>query len=76
MVTQWYCQLMGSELGPFMSKQLLEMEAIKGSTKQLPPPEGFTVPEKRLVPSFFLQRNQSPSSAVVPLVSWWFLDPH
>ena len=25
MATQWYCQLMGTELGPFTSKQLLEM---------------------------------------------------
>lgn len=25
MATQWYCQLMGAELGPFTSKQLLEM---------------------------------------------------
>ena len=25
MATQWYCRLMGSELGPFTSKQLLEM---------------------------------------------------
>ena len=25
MTTEWYCQLMGSELGPFTSKQLLEM---------------------------------------------------
>jgi hypothetical protein len=25
MVTQWFCRLMGSELGPFTSKQLLEM---------------------------------------------------
>src|SRR5712672_2767639 len=25
MATQWYCRLMGTELGPFTSKQLLEM---------------------------------------------------
>lgn len=25
MATEWYCRLMGSELGPFTSKQLLEM---------------------------------------------------
>ena len=25
MATEWYCQLMGTELGPFTSKQLLEM---------------------------------------------------
>jgi hypothetical protein len=25
MATQWYCQLMGTELGPFTSQQLLEM---------------------------------------------------
>ena len=25
MATQWYCQLMGTELGPFTSKQFLEM---------------------------------------------------
>src|SRR5689334_13099446 len=25
MATQWYCRLMGAELGPFTSKQLLEM---------------------------------------------------
>lgn len=25
MATQWYCRLMGTELGPFNSKQLLEM---------------------------------------------------
>lgn len=25
MATQWYCRLMGTELGPFSSKQLLEM---------------------------------------------------
>ena len=25
MATQWYCQLMGTELGPFTSKQLIEM---------------------------------------------------
>ncbi|QEG33348.1 DUF4339 domain-containing protein [Bythopirellula goksoeyrii] len=25
MATEWYCRLMGSELGPFSSKQLLEM---------------------------------------------------
>lgn len=25
MATQWYCRLMGTEMGPFSSKQLLEM---------------------------------------------------
>jgi len=25
MASQWYCRLMGTELGPFTSKQLLEM---------------------------------------------------
>jgi hypothetical protein len=41
MASQWICRLMGSELGPFTSKQLLEMEAIKGSTKGTFIPRGL-----------------------------------
>jgi hypothetical protein len=64
----------GERVGAVHVEVLIEMEATNGSTKgEFIPPEGFTVPEKRLLPSFFLQRNQSPSSAVVP---WWFPNPH